>query len=423
MENIMNHVQVIMNTLTQHSDLRDKYVQQDQDVLFDQAYLRTLFDTQSNRLVSLSASPAENQELLASLSHFIEHQKETGKRPHTHDMVPIDLNQHKEGEICPEKTLTLLEHADVILFVHDLGQGALSTVETDFLLHIQNNWQSTLHFLEKTIFVLTHMQVYSAETRQDLIGTIQQQIQYFFHVETNQIGWQLVNVQAYKDGCAHHDPEMIHGSNIENLKQFINNLTYGVSLRVDFSDERKARLLASIQRTYETFDLYQKKCQDEQQALIVQKEDVTKEVTELSQRYHIERVDLLEALKEKVVLYQAEKAKKYKDKQKKKARCARKTLKKEIQAFYMCHFDALSTRYLFPTEIHSVLEKMKCEFIDTVLEPQLINLLSVSKIYVDLEARLMRVDAALQLNLEKQEQVNAHIQALKELSDLMTQFL
>lgn len=423
MENVINDVQVIMNTLMQHPDLRSQYAQQDQDVLLDHAYLHTLFDAQSNRLVSLSASPTENQEVLASLNHFIAYQKATGKRPHMQDMVTIDLNQHKEGEICPEKTRTLLEHADVILFVHDLTQGALSNVETDFLLHVQKNWQSTLHFLEKTIFVLTHMQTHSAETRQDLIGTIQQQIQYFFHVDTSQIGWQLVDVQAYQEGWKQADAEQVHASNIENLKQFINNLTYGVSLHVDFSDERKARLLASIQRTRAALHLYQQHHDNEQQALQTQKENLCQESVLLNQRYQEEQTDLLQALKDKVACYQSEKAKKYKGKQKKKARSARKKLKKEIQTFYACNFEDLSNRYLFPAEIHSALDKMKCEFIDTVLTPQLANLISVSKIYTDLETGLMQVEAKLQAHIKAQEAIMAHEKALAHLAESITQLL
>lgn len=375
--------------------------------------IESLFDSKQSHILSVSVHPLENATVIECLMDLIQTKKSLGKNPHLHQIVAFHPHEGYNNDIT---MIRALEEAEAILFVHDLKQGVLDSTEIAFLMSVQAHWKSVVHFLEKTILVFTNMDNLPPEESQDISSTIKQQIQYLFHVDTYAIGWQIVNTHLYVAGKAENDPEQIAESNIEMLKQFINELTYRISIRPEFSDERKQYILEQIPLCQSEIKKFGIQLVHELQLLHAEKEQADKKLVQFLEQYQFDVSTLLSDLLLQMTHYLKHK------KSKKKSRQKQKDIKARIREHFDLAFHQLAVNYAFPSDMTPRLKKVKKKFVEKELTIYLKELFADSFYFIEMQKHVESVQQILQEKMTRSCLLEEHLSSLNDLQKLIEQY-
>ena len=172
------------------------------------------------------------------------------------DTPGIDAND-QDSQVAEET----LRRADVILFTHNMNGGGLDEPERLFLKLIYKNWDNAQEFLDKSVFVLTHLDKKESDKKM-VESKVKKQVQEIFSAQPSVVS---ISSSRYLKGMLENKPILVKQSNYAHLNKIIGEKTKNVS------QQKKKRYHGRIEE----------KAKDLKKILLVTREQLEKEIDQL----------------------------------------------------------------------------------------------------------------------------------------------
>lgn len=191
------------------------------------------------------------------------------------------LNAKKHDD---KRTFDAIKSSDINLFVHNVNTGELNEAEIDFLETIQENWENSSQFLDRTLFILSRIDNISNEEDINLAKEkINKQLFEIFQVESTIIP---ISAKRYIKGKKENKKLLVGKSKISELKESMNELY------LKFEAEIKQTKIQRLEKKYNQFIEKIKSTIEENKLTINQLQNEEKKFTESLEK-DINRVETL----------------------------------------------------------------------------------------------------------------------------------
>lgn len=199
---------------------------------------------------------------------------------HNYNLVDTPgLNANDKDD---ETAFKAYEHTDIFLFVHNIQEGELIKSQINEIEKVLNrfSWNKN-NFFDNTVLVLTHKDQLANDEFNDIKSVIEEQINNVFSMKFKHII--EVNSIGYLKGKKENKEKLIQSSNIENLKDILQDISRNSVTFFDSIIEKKVtdillNIEDSLKKLEMNLDIKKKELQNMQYDNLLSKDKLLKEI-------------------------------------------------------------------------------------------------------------------------------------------------
>ncbi len=127
------------------------------------------------------------------------------------DTPGLDCTDHDS-----DQTFKVLKGADIAIFVHNIKSGELDRIERKFLENIAKNWDEVSVFINRTFWVMTHLDEQECSDSVKIYQAVRQQICDIFNHDVEMFS---VASPRYQKGKAENKKLLLAKSNVPQFRE------------------------------------------------------------------------------------------------------------------------------------------------------------------------------------------------------------